>query len=292
MHACGHDGHAAMLFGVANALADRADELAGNYVFLFQPAEEGGSGASQMIEGGVLDGLGAERMIGCHLGSGSIPTGLVVLRSGIAMSAAHQLRFDLTGSGGHGAITTKSGNVVLAAAELVTRLSTVVHGLTYEGVDCVCSAGTVQIGTAPNVVPQSAAITGTLRTFTDANERDAIAELHRLVDGIKADYEIEIAVDIGDYYPPVTNDPVATGLVESAAAATVGEDMVLRAPPLTPSDDVSEFLARIPGCYFFVGATPESGSGMHHSPTFVIDEEALRVGARILTQGALHLAEY
>lgn len=291
MHACGHDGHAAMAFGVASVLADRAEDLPGNYVFLFQPAEEGGGGASKMIEGGVLDGLGAERMIGCHLGSGSVPTGLIILREGIAMSAAHQLRFELAGSGGHGALASTSGNVVLAAAALVTRLSSVVTGITYEGVECVCSAGMVQVGTAPNVVPQTASIAGTLRTFTETNQADAITELRRLVAEIEREYEIEIALDIGDYYPPVTNDALATGFVEAAAAATVGDDMVLRAPPLTPSDDVSEFLRRIPGCYFFVGATPETGSGMHHSPTFVIDEEALRVGARVLALGALRLAE-
>ena len=290
MHACGHDVHVAALLGVAHVLSARRRELPGRYIFVFQPGEEALCGAKRMVDGGALELMADARLVGFHVTS-QIPTGVVALRDGIAMSEAHSLRVTLSGPGGHGAIPTATGDVIKATADLVTRLPDVVKGLTYEGANCICSAGMLSAGTAVNVVPTTATVSGTLRTFTTEQREEAIGRLQGVCDAIGDSHGVHVVLEMPEHTPQVVNDGRVTDTVEAVARGLVGVDHVLRMPPSSPSDDVSEFLRHLPGCYFFVGGASADGtSGAHHSPTFAVEDASLRIGAGVVLHSAIALA--
>jgi hippurate hydrolase len=291
MHACGHDVHTAALLGTARALAERAESLPGRYRFIFQPAEEGVCGAQAMIDGGALAGLPPDtRLVGFHVAS-IVPAGVVGVRDGIAMAEVHAFRIVVHGPGAHGGLPSAGGNVVLAAAQLVRSLADVVDGLSYESVPCVCSAGMVQAGTASNVVPTSATVHGTLRTFTEDQRASALERLSELCASVAEAEQVTVEVELPEHASAVVNTPEVTSVVEAVAGTVVGPDQVFRLPPVSPSDDVSEMLRILGGCYFFVGGgLPDGSSGMHHCPTFALDEASLRVGATVMAGEAVSLA--
>lgn len=292
MHACGHDAHTAILIGVAAALAARAEDVAGSYLFVFQPAEENVSGAQAMVDGGLLEGIDPVAVLGCHVAS-VMPVGLVASRSGLLMAGARGLRVSVEGSGGHGALQPRRGNVVLAVSRFADRLDRVVADLGSEGTSCVCSPGMVSAGSAPNVVPTRAVLAATLRFFNDEQVAEAERRLDALAAEVAAEFGVEVAIEENFATGPVRNDPGITTRVLEVARGLLPSDQVLEAPgPVAASDDVSVLLDRIPGCYLMVGAGMADGSsGTHHSPTFSVDEGALAVGAKVLGAAAVELAQ-
>jgi amidohydrolase len=290
MHACGHDVHTAALLGVADLLARRRDDLAGEFTLLFQPAEEALGGAIAMIEGGVLDDNPIDFVIGAHVTS-LAPLGLVATRAGVLMSEVNSLSVHLKGRGGHGAMATTEGNVILAVSFLAPRLDDVVSGLTYEGTNCACSAGVLIAGSANNVVPRHALLRGTLRTFTPEQQTHALARLNELLGEVETVFGVSCELQFDGSTPAVVNDAVVVKSVMESATRVVGAEHVITIPPIAPSDDVSEFLRRVPGCYLLIGgALADGSSGMHHGPDFTIDDEACRTVAGVLAASAVDLA--
>ena len=291
MHACGHDVHTAGLLGVADLLTQRQADLAGEFTLLFQPAEESLGGARAMIDAGTLDQHPVDVIIGAHVTS-LAPLGVVAMRSGVAMSAATALNVHVTGRGGHGAMAGVEGNVVLALSSLAPRLSEVVEGLSFEGTDCACSAGVLRAGTANNVVPRHALARGTLRTVTPDQRLRALARLTSLLEEIEVAFHVSCRLELGESTPAVTNHAGVTERVRASAQSVVGSNSVLTMPPAAPSDDMAEFLNRVPGCYIFVGGALDDGSsGMHHSPDFAVADDACRVYASVLATAAVELAQ-
>ncbi len=289
MHACGHDVHTAALLGVAEVLAQARERLAGSYTLVFQPAEEGINGARAMIDGGLLADHPVDALLGAHAAS-VLPLGVVATRPGILMSRGTLWRIRLEGTGGHGAMAATRGNVVLAASALAPRLGEVVEGLVYGGTGCACSAGVLAAGTKENVVPTRAHLAGTLRTFTEEQFDEGRRRLEELVAAVADEFGVAAVLDVAESTPPVANDPGVTAVVRAAAARLLGADRVLEVPPVTPSDDVAELLARVPGCYLLVGGALADGtSGMHHSPDFALADATCGVQAGVLAAGAIAL---
>ena len=291
MHACGHDVHTAGLLGVADLLARRREDLAGEFTLVFQPAEESLGGAKAMIAGGLLRDHPVDFVIGAHVTS-LAPVGFVGTRGGIIMSEASALTVHIAGKGGHGAMASVDGNVVLAVSALAPRLGEVVAGLSYEGTDCACSAGVLAAGTANNVVPRHALLRGTLRTFTRDQQREAIERLRALLGELDTAFGVTSTLELGEHTRAVSNDDQVARRVIGSAGAVVGAANVINFAPVSPSDDVSEFLVQVPGCYMFIGGALADGtSGMHHSPDFAVADESCRVTAGVLAASAVDLAQ-
>ena len=292
MHACGHDGHAAVLLSVAKILSAPRSELSGRVVFIFQPAEETVGGAAVMLAEGALTRLTPDATIGLHLSS-DYPVGTVALRAGPSMAATDSFRVVLHGSGGHAAKPHHCIDPIVIAARLISSLQTLVARETDPQDSAVVSITSFHSGTAYNIIPETAELKGTLRTFlpeTRAYLKNRIETLCRS--------EAEAARGAAsfswvDTSPAVINDAALTARVVRVAERVVGAENVLESARTMGGDDMACWLLQAPGCYFFVGGRNEAlgADKPHHHPRFDLDEQSLGVAVETLTLGVLDFLE-
>ena len=290
MHACGHDAHMAIMVGVARTLVDRIWDIRGRYLFVFQPAEEIVEGAKAMIAKGLLDNHHPDSVIGLHVTS-FMESGTVISRPGLMWAGSDAFEIGFSGPGGHGGMMGRRGNVLAAQAFFIERLHTVVEGLEEDGVQCHTTVGDIRSDGAWNIVPRGVLVKGSLRTFNDSLRGQALDRLNDLLRETDTEFGVESKLDLVHGTVALMNEPNVTRTVLQVGHSLIGDKASILGRPLTVSDDFAEFLTRIPGCYFMLGAMPKGQPPpAHHSPGFRIDEEALPIGVKVLAGAASRLA--
>lgn len=302
MHACGHDAHVAMTLGVAAALAAIRANLAGEVMFVFQPAEEGApegeeGGAPLMVKEGVFNEFKPDAIYGMHVVS-TLPVGTVALRAGGTMASSDTFRITVHGRQSHGATPWKGVDPIVTAAEIVTASQTIVsRELDINKEPAVVTFGVFDGGQRFNIVPDKAELHGTVRAFDEGMRQQALASLKRIAEHVAAahgatvDAQIPLSADSSN--PVNVNDPALTERVRTSLETALGKEHVRESPRWTASEDFPHFgrAIQVPSVYFFVGATPAGQdpaiAPSNHSPKFFLDEGALAAGSAGMLQAAL-----
>ncbi|MBV9232406.1 MAG: amidohydrolase [Candidatus Eremiobacteraeota bacterium] len=289
MHACGHDGHMAILLTAARVLRERATDIAGTVVFCFQPGEEGYAGNKLMIEDGALENPHVDRTVALHLYSG-LDAGRIGVRDGPFFASSDRFEIDLAGKGGHGAMPQSAVDPVVGAAYLVTLLQSIVSREVAPQQPAVVTVGALQAGTTFNVIPERAALQGTVRAFDAAVRQQLPERIERVVAGLAEAMRLEYRFQYHFVYPPTVNDAAVNGVVREVAREVVGaQDVVDPHDTVMWSEDMSFMQEQRPGAYFLVGSRGHRQGGTpQHSAHFDIDERALGVGLDMMVGVALH----
>ncbi|MCW5617092.1 MAG: amidohydrolase [Rhodocyclaceae bacterium] len=295
MHACGHDGHTAMLMGVAEVLAGMREQIPGTVKFIFQPAEEGTSavpapgtswGAKAMVEDGALENPRPDAAFALHI-IPNIPSGTIGYRSGPLFASSDTVRIKINGKQTHGAFPWNGVDPIVTAAQVITALQTVVsRQLNISKEPAVLSIGQINGGNRENIVPESVEMVGTLRAFDEAMRADAKARITRTAESIAAASGATAEVSFGPSAYPVTNNPEALTEMMVPVLQKVTGGQATQTPKFMASEDFSEFQKLVPGMYIVLGATPKgktpATAAPNHNPAFDFDEGAMPVGAKTL----------
>jgi len=290
MHACGHDGHMAIGLTVARLLLAHRDAIHGAVQLVFQPGEEGLNGAERMISDGVLDLYQPVNALAVHLWNDR-PVGWLGISPGPVMAGSAIFTIQLKGRGGHGAIPQQTIDPIVAAAQIITALQSIVARNIAPMDDAVVSVCRVRSGDAFNVIPPSAELAGTMRWFKPRVKETLFARFEQIVKDIASGFGCEASIEINPLTPAVVNDPAVTQRVLSITRQAWPEAEIETNYQTMGSEDMAFFYERIPGCFVFVGsADPSRGLNYaHHHPRFDFDESVLPRAAALVTAAALDL---
>ncbi|MCD6427125.1 MAG: amidohydrolase [Caldisericaceae bacterium] len=291
MHACGHDGHTAMLLVAAKVLSRHRDEIKGNVKFVFQPSEEKDpGGAIKMIEEGVMENPHVDKAFGLHLGN-MIPAGIIGIKEGVMTAEADRFKIEIKGKGGHGAYPHTSVDPVVIASQIVMSLQTIVSREINPINPIVITVGKIHSGDVFNVIPESAELLGTVRTL-DKNLAKTIPEkIERIAKNTAAAFRGEAKTEYAFGYPPLINSKEETQYVISVARNVVGEKRVVKTPVSMGGEDMAYFLEKAKGAFFWLGSmNKEKGLDKpHHSAYFDFDEDVMSIGVEMHVKIALGL---
>jgi amidohydrolase len=291
MHACGHDAHMTMVLGAATVFTKIQNELAGNIKFLFQPAEEGPGGAKPMIEAGVMENPKVDYSIGCHVWH-DIPEGTIGVRSGPFLAAMDRFDLKIKGKGGHGAMPHLCADPLEVGTQVVSALQRIVSRQTDPLQPAVVTIGTFHAGTAFNIIPSEAELSGTTRTFNPETWNAWETRLEKVIRGVCESMGVDFELKFSQGYPVTINDESAAEVVRRCAVKVVGEDNVVKPQRTMGGEDFAYYAQKSKGCFFALGVGRE-GAAPVHNPKFDFNEDVLmlgvethcRVGQELLSDG-------
>jgi len=288
MHACGHDAHTAIGMGIAQLMAKQRGVLAGTIKFVFQPGEEGCGGALAMIADGVLENPKPDVALGLHVWNDQ-PLGLLAAGDGGVMAAADIFTIKVQGKGGHGAQPHLCVDAVLIASHIVVALQSIVARNVNPRQTAVVTVGAIHAGTAFNVIADTAEMKGTIRTFDAATRQGIVRRMAEVVETTARALGGSAALEVKVISPATVNDERVAQVVRETAIEVLGAEHVTADQLTMTAEDMSEFLSRVPGCFFFIGsANAEQGlNAPHHNPRFDIDEGVMPLGVIVLAEAAL-----
>jgi len=283
MHACGHDCHTSILLGVSKQLVRQAASLPGAVKVCFQPAEESGGGALAMIADGALESPKPDAAFGIHVWQ-DLDLGKIGVTPGPFMAAVDEFSVTVRGKGAHAAMPHFGTDPIVCLAHIVTALQTIASRNVSPLLEVVVSVTQVNAGSAFNIIPESASMNGTVRTFDDQVWSDLPGRFERVVRGVAQAFGCTVEIDYRRHNRPTVNDPEMTALARAAAAEVVGADNIVEGLRTMGGEDFSAFLHEVPGCFIAIGSRNES-RGLkweHHHPRFDVDEGCLAIAVELL----------